>query len=688
MLQAVLDAERRQKRSSDRKRQETARNSTQPPQISRYAPKKKRAVAAVAKKEDHGNGGICGLDGGSDASKKENGHDGEEETEGDFFDPVPMHCARVSVADSIKWKSAINTRDVTLPHFLRSRRQCRRYIKDLMAIAKLNGIRGSVTNTGERVAGVDNKEAAAKVISSLEGPQISPADSYDDDGSGALLPPPVALTGKAPAQNYKENSLPQIAAPRPPPQPPAPSTPPHSTRKKQMPPRLSSPEPAAAHASICPSPLVDPHTPVKAKYRSQYFPERTTTGGLLPPTMGMFTPPPKNVEESVGGILMSPASRQLREWREGLARIAEDRERERKLIAILGKQGSTDGGGRGNEYHNQVALGKKERQPEEERPPPPPQEPQHPPTTNLWKWWEGECSHAFRCISVARLVQAWWRAQRPRHNLKVARCGVTKMAAIVRRQLQERRMVRGETVQESPLPTDAERSFLRFCCLGNVEKAQQCLAGAASPLTAERRLLRSYSSQHQFASSILMIPGGRGGRNRKGLQNDARGRPSHERVNPRCRNEHGHGAMALAARNGQLHVVRWLHESVGLSLCSKSDDGRTASELAVSQGHLHILQYMHGCCAGPSSSSSSSSDVRPGTTSSAAAAAAAAAAASTKKKKHAAAARVDWDRVALAAAARSESRSLLRWLATDDCGPKGQLSGGAAEALKARLRSL
>ena len=36
-------------------------------------------------------------------------------------------------------------------------------------------------------------------------------------------------------------------------------------------------------------------------------------------------------------------------------------------------------------------------------------------------------------------------------------------------------------------------------------------------------------------------------------------------VNPKCRNEHGQGAINLAARNGQLAtVLQWLHESLGL----------------------------------------------------------------------------------------------------------------------------
>lgn len=61
---------------------------------------------------------------------------------------------------------------------------------------------------------------------------------------------------------------------------------------------------------------------------------------------------------------------------------------------------------------------------------------------------------------------------------------------------------------------------------------------------------------------------------------------------PKSRNLHGHPAVTLAARSGELAVLAWLHEHLGLSVRARSDDGRSVAAIAAWHGHLHVVQYV------------------------------------------------------------------------------------------------
>ena len=67
-------------------------------------------------------------------------------------------------------------------------------------------------------------------------------------------------------------------------------------------------------------------------------------------------------------------------------------------------------------------------------------------------------------------------------------------------------------------------------------------------------------------------------------------------IDIRVRNEHGHGAINIAARNGKLKMLQWLHESLGLSLRSKANNGHSAAALAAKNGHLDVLKYIFEKC--------------------------------------------------------------------------------------------
>lgn len=61
---------------------------------------------------------------------------------------------------------------------------------------------------------------------------------------------------------------------------------------------------------------------------------------------------------------------------------------------------------------------------------------------------------------------------------------------------------------------------------------------------------------------------------------------------PKSRNLHGHPAVTLAARSGELTVLTWLHRHLGLSVRARSDDGRSVAAIAAWHGHLHVVKYV------------------------------------------------------------------------------------------------
>jgi len=62
---------------------------------------------------------------------------------------------------------------------------------------------------------------------------------------------------------------------------------------------------------------------------------------------------------------------------------------------------------------------------------------------------------------------------------------------------------------------------------------------------------------------------------------------------PKSRNLHGHPAVTLAARSGELTILTWLHQHLGLSVRARSDDGRSVAAVAAWHGHLHVVKYVY-----------------------------------------------------------------------------------------------
>ena len=618
-------------------------------------------LKALGRRQIYFEGAVAVLRAVLDGEERRPFEDDESEGYGGW-DPVPIHCARVTVSDAIKWKNCINTRDATLPHFIRGAAQRRCYVKSLADIARLNGI---VSTAHEKQSTRENNNdeevhtAPSEAVANTTKQQPPPPRTRSVDSDKQFNAVRPASSQRGVAAPVTRELLPSIALQ--PPKPPPSSAP-------------ISGSPMSRSSSRGEAPTSSPRRNA-ASLSARSTPDRNRK---LPTVLN----PQRNSENAE--LMMSPASQQLQKWREGLARIAEDKERERKLHAVL-RTPSEQSATTNNTPHSASTA-----EDRSQHTPPEAQQLHHhhrPCSTNLWKWWGKECSHAFLSISAARSVQAWWRALGPRQSLKVMRRGFTLMAACARKRLQEWKVERGESVLMSALPTDAEKRFLKAVSLGQLAKAQQILNSAepsatVGPYHRQQRVGKVHpilSIRHARSGGIgggirsgsnkcALLGGGCSPYRRRGATSSQHIYEVPKNVNPKCRNEHGQGAINLAARNGQLAVLQWLHESLGLSLLSKSDDGRSAAGLAAGNGHLNILQYMHKKCDGVTTREiegeipASRSQLAPR--------------------------RLDWNEVALAAAARCERETVLRWLAQDLRGPKSSLSEKSSKALKSRMLKL
>jgi hypothetical protein len=479
------------------------------------------------------------------------------------FDPVPMHCGRVSVVDALRLSETMNRRQCLLPHFLRTPEQCRDYVRCLESIAKLNGI--CVATLKETKISVMNAQTTLPkgLKDSAEYPQ-HPVPLK------ATFLPQLTEKGKSELQH--------------------PATSLNETEQCTHLPVIKS-EALTLQALEAPiegffvmTNAFDPARPCKRLTPANdeqiiYRPSKSETNIFC----HTFSEP------------MSPASRQLREWRDGLVQIATDFEREQKIKKILenrkqrycdasahkgvnvrrhklqqncdelASKAGIDGfsGNPGRRDSREICF-----------------------TTAIWTNWRKKCSLAFESVEAAQRIQSWYRALQPRHSLRVVRRGVTLMAAIARRLYQQKRTNGGKPElllsYVTPIPSESERAFLKAVTLGQLEKAKQCLRKYSSPgscRTISDSQQHSGSSRNKIGNISSQIAG-----------NQSLG------IDIRVRNEHGHGAINIAARNGKLKMLQWLHESLGLSLRSKANNGHSAAALAAKNGHLDVLKYIFEKC--------------------------------------------------------------------------------------------
>ena len=70
------------------------------------------------------------------------------------------------------------------------------------------------------------------------------------------------------------------------------------------------------------------------------------------------------------------------------------------------------------------------------------------------------------------------------------------------------------------------------------------------------------------------------------------GRISNEVGCLHCINKHGDNAMLLAARHGHIHLLKTLHEQLGLHMETSNCDGKRPLHEAAQNGHVECAQYL------------------------------------------------------------------------------------------------